>query len=194
MLGSATPSLESWHHAVRGEYHVGGDAAAGVRAADAGGRHDRSARSTSAAARRSGAISRQLQPAIAAALADEGQVILLLNRRGLLHAHPMSGLRHMVMRCPHCDIALTHHRTEDIALCHYCDYQMPAPADCPQCDFAGHPLPGPGHAAAGGRGAAAVSQRACLRMDTDAMQAPGSHERALAAFARARSASCWARR
>ena len=42
-----------------------------------------------------------------------------------------------VLRCPHCEIALTHHRTEEIALCHYCDHHVPTPTQCPACQFTG---------------------------------------------------------
>ena len=133
-------------HAVAGELapgadgpvHAGRDAAAGVGSADAGGGHDRSARPE--AERRAfaapGAISRQMQAAVAAALDDGGQVILLLNRRGFSTHIQCPACGHVV-RCPECDIALTHHRTEAIALCHYCDYEVPAPTACPACSFAG---------------------------------------------------------
>ena len=86
------------------------------------------------------------------------------------------------MRCPHCDIALTHHRTEDIALCHYCDYQMPAPTVCPECDFAGINFRRLGTQRLEAEVRSPFSRRPCLRMDTDTMQAPGSHERAFADF------------
>ena len=44
------------------------------------------------------------------------------------------------MRCPDCDIALTHHRTDDMALCHYCDYRVPRPGDLSSLRFLGNPL------------------------------------------------------
>ena len=132
-------------------------------------------------ARVGGAISRPLHQAIAAALADDGQVILLLNRRGF-STHIQCPACGMVMRCPDCDIALTHHRTEDIALCHYCDYQMPAPATCPQCDFAGISYRGCGTQRLEAEVRRPFPDVPCLRMDTDTMRRPGSHERALAAF------------
>ena len=94
VLGSATPSLESWHRAAAGRVRVGRDAATGAESSYAGGRHDRSPhrpvrRRTSS----SGAISRHAASGHAAALDDDGQVILLLNRRGFSDAYSMSGLR-----------------------------------------------------------------------------------------------------
>ena len=53
-------------------------------------------------------------------------MILLLNRRGF-STHIQCPACGFVVQCPECDIALTHHRTEQIALCHYCDYEVPAP-------------------------------------------------------------------
>ena len=41
------------------------------------------------------------------------------------------------MKCPQCDLALTFHRHDNTAVCHYCDYQVAAPNACPECQFAG---------------------------------------------------------
>jgi primosomal protein N' (replication factor Y) len=129
----------------------------------------------------SSAVSRPLRQAIAAALADDGQVILLLNRRGY-STHIQCPACGLVMRCPHCDIALTHHRTEDIALCHYCDYQTPAPTVCPECDFAGINFRGYGTQRLEAELRKYFPNVPCLRMDTDTMRRHGSHERAFADF------------
>jgi len=85
---------------------------------------------------RGGAISRQLHMAMREALDDGGQVILLLNRRGY-STHIQCTACGFVLKCPDCDIALTHHRTEEVALCHYCDHEVPAPRACPECGFTG---------------------------------------------------------
>jgi primosomal protein N' (replication factor Y) len=87
-----------------------------------------------------------------------------------------------VVRCPHCDLALTHHRQLDIALCHYCDYQMPAPVACPECDFSGIRYGGVGTQKLEAEIRTRFPDARVLRMDTDTMQAPGSHARALASF------------
>ena len=129
VLGSATPSLESWHRAQSGEYdlvqmprRVLGRPLPAVGTIDL-----RADKGRGAVAQ--GAICRQLHMAIAEALGDGGQVILLLNRRGFSTHIQCPACGHVV-RCPECDIALTHHRTQQIALCHYCDYEVPAPAKC----------------------------------------------------------------
>ncbi len=119
--------------------------------------------------------------AINAALEEGGQVILLLNRRGF-STHIQCPACGFVVRCPACDIALTHHRKEAIALCHYCDYEVPAPTTCPSCGFAGIRYSGLGTQRLEAEVRTRFPNVLSLRMDTDAMQAHGSHQRALAAF------------
>ncbi|NUQ64326.1 MAG: primosomal protein N' [Pirellulales bacterium] len=180
VLGSATPSLESWHRAQTGQYRlIEMPRRVLDRALPTVGTID--LRTDDHARHSRGAISRQLHTAIQDALKQGGQVILLLNRRGF-STHIQCPACGSVVRCPDCDIALTHHRGEDIALCHYCDHQVPTPNVCPQCSFAGIRYSGTGTQ----RLEAEVHTRfpgyPCLRMDTDTMQGRGSHERALAAF------------
>jgi primosomal protein N' (replication factor Y) len=87
-----------------------------------------------------------------------------------------------VVRCPDCDIALTHHRSGEVAVCHYCDYRVPAPTRCPGCGFADIRYGGLGTQRLEAEVRARFPHVACLRMDTDAMRARGAHERALAQF------------
>jgi primosomal protein N' (replication factor Y) len=180
VLGSATPSLETWHRAQTGQYRliempsrVYGRPLPTVGTidlrADEHSRHSR------------GAISRQLHAAMHHALTTGGQVILLLNRRGF-STHIQCPACGNVVRCPDCDIALTHHRTEEVALCHYCDYQIPTPSACPQCNFAGIRYSGLGTQRLEAEVRSRFPEHPCLRMDTDTMQGRGSHQRALSAF------------
>lgn len=180
VLGSATPSLESWQRAQAGEYRlVEMPRRVFGRPLPAVGTIDLRCEENTKFSR--GAISRQLHTAMHEALDHGGQVILLLNRRGF-STHIQCPACGEVVRCPDCDIALTHHRAEEIALCHYCDYEVPAPKACPKCLFAGIRYSGQGTQ----RLEAEVRQRfpgvSCLRMDTDTMQGRGAHERALARF------------
>ena len=181
VLGSATPSLESWRRTQTGEYTL---VEMPRRVLDrpmpmVGTIDLRSQKSAGGLSH--GAISRQMNTAIAAALDDGGQVILLLNRRGF-STHIQCSACGFVAQCPQCDIALTHHRTEQIALCHYCDYEVPAPTKCPTCGVAGIRYSGLGTQKLEAEVHARFPNVLCLRMDTDAMQGHGSHERALAAF------------
>ena len=180
VLGSATPSLESWSRAQRGEYSlVEMPRRVLDRPMPLVGTID--LRSDARRGTSRGAISRPLHLAISAALEDDGQVILLLNRRGF-STHIQCPACGQVMRCPDCDIALTHHRTHEIALCHYCDYEVPAPTTCPACDFAGIRYSGQGTQRLEAQVRARFPNFPCLRMDTDTMRGHGSHERALADF------------
>lgn len=180
VLGSATPSLESWHRAASGEYCL---ASLPRRVFDRPlpqvGTID--LRIEFRDRRNRGAISRQLRLAMDATLKDDGQIILLLNRRGY-STHIQCPACGMVMRCPHCAIALTHHLDKQQAICHYCDYQVPAPVDCPECQFAGIHYRGLGTQRLEAEVKARFPTHRCLRMDTDTMQKHGSHERALRMF------------
>jgi primosomal protein N' (replication factor Y) (superfamily II helicase) len=181
VLGSATPSLESWRRAQTGEYalvemprRVLDRPLPAVGTIDLRGEKMRGGLSR-------GAIGRQMFSAVSAALDEGGQVILLLNRRGFSTHIQCPACGHVV-RCPACDIALTHHRTQQIALCHYCDYEVPAPATCPACNFAGIRYSGLGTQRLEAEVRARFPNVLALRMDTDTMQAHGSHQRALGAF------------
>lgn len=182
VLGSATPSLESWHRAKNGQFtliemprRVLQRRLPAVGTIDLRGQiHGRHSR---------GMISRQLHAAIHTALQDGGQVILLLNRRGF-STHIQCPSCGYVVQCPDCEIALTHHRTKETALCHYCDHEIPAPGKCPECGLAGIRYSGQGTQRLEAEVQARFRDVACLRMDTDAMRTRGSHQRALDAFRR----------
>ncbi len=178
VLGSATPALETYERARNGAFRlvemprrVFDRPLPDVVTVDL--RHD--SQSTR------GAISRQLHQAMQAALEDGGQVILLLNRRGY-STHIQCHACGEVVRCPNCDIAMTHHRHLNTILCHYCDFQTAPPRQCPACGKPGIHYGGFGTQKLELEVHSRFPNYKCLRMDTDTMQGPGSHERALAAF------------
>jgi len=180
VLGSATPSLESWRQAESGAYRllelprrVFDRPLPRVKTIDL--RHE------SGRAGYRGAISRPLELAMREALEEGGQVILLLNRRGFA-THVQCPSCGQVVRCPDCDIALTHHHQGDYLLCHYCDFQRPAPDECPECESTGIRYSGRGTEKLEHEVQRRFPGYPCKRMDTDAMRRPGSHEAALAAF------------
>jgi primosomal protein N' (replication factor Y) len=180
VLGSATPSLESWSRACRGEYRlIEMPRRVMGRPLPPVGTIDLRAESMRRGPR--GAIGRQLYQAMSSALEEDGQVILLLNRRGFSTHIQCPACGH-VMRCPDCDIALTHHRTDDTALCHYCDYRVAAPTACPGCEYSGIRYSGTGTQRLEAEVRARFPNVPCLRMDSDTMRRHGSHERAFADF------------
>ncbi len=79
-------------------------------------------------------------------------------------------------------MALTFHRTNREAICHYCDYRTTAPTICPDCKDAGIRYSGLGTQKLEAEVRARFPNTRCLRMDTDTMKRPGSHEEALDAF------------
>lgn len=180
ILGSATPCLETWSASRVGSYRlvelsrrVLERPLPDVAVIDLRTEYrNRSSR---------GAISRPLYQAMKQSLSNAGQVILLLNRRGFATSIQCPACGH-VAQCPQCEIALTHHREGDRAVCHYCDYEVLTPKLCPECQFEGIRFSGLGTQ----RLEAEVKQRfpnyACLRMDSDTMRKPGSHEEAFERF------------
>lgn len=129
VLGSATPSLESYHNCLRGKYRLLGlpervddQKMPLVRVVD-----------LRQALRRGGAIpifSPQLKEAIAQRLERHEQTILFLNRRGYSTSLqcPLCGY---VAGCPNCSLSLTYHRNEKKLCCHLCGYTEQVPAVCP---------------------------------------------------------------
>jgi primosomal protein N' (replication factor Y) len=183
ILGSATPSLESWHNAQRGSYtlltlpnRVLDLPLPQVGLIDL--RHE-----AIAAASRIRAISPSLERAMRDTLRDKGQVMLLLNRRGFsTHVHcPSCG---HVESCEHCDLALTYHRQTGRVMCHYCGYRRDPPKLCPKCGKMEIRYQGIGTE----KLQAEIEERfpgaVVRRMDSDSMRRPGSHGRVLSAFRR----------
>src|SRR5436190_4011956 len=180
VLGSATPSLESWHQAATGQYRlIDMPRRVEGRPLPAVATIDLRVEFESRASR--GAVSRSLHRAIDEALRTDGQVILLLNRRGYSTHIQCPACGHVV-KCPACDLALTHHRADQQAICHYCDYQMPAPVRCPECSFDGIRFAGFGTERLEAEIKGRFPNVPLLRMDSDTMQKPGSHEAALSRF------------
>ncbi len=179
VLGSATPSLESWKRAVDGVYCL---ATLPRRI------HNRPLPEVTTLDLRTlkqepqqGAITRPLHQAMQEALAEQGQIILLLNRRGFATAIQCPQCGH-VAACPDCDLPLTHHRDGAKACCHYCDYQIPTPPVCPACKFDGIRFSGMGTQRLEVEVQRRFPQAHVARMDSDTMRKPGSHERVLSEF------------
>jgi primosomal protein N' (replication factor Y) len=182
ILGSATPSLESWHNAQRGQYtlltlprRVHDRPMPAVHLIDL--RHDRDP------SKRLDGISPSLERAMRQALGAGGQVILLLNRRGFatyLHC-PACG---HVQQCRFCDLAMTFHRERNIILCHYCGYEQVPPDKCPACATGQVRYQGMGTEKLQGEIQAKFPDKVVGRMDSDSMKRPGSHARVLNSFKR----------
>ncbi len=178
VLGTATPSLESWHATTTGHAElismptrVNDRPMPDVQLVDMRIRDDRT----------SGSISRPLHSAIQETLNERGQVILLLNRRGFATTIQCPACGHVVS-CPDCDMPLTHHRDGGKAVCHYCDYTIATPPWCPACRFDGIRYGGLGTQRLEVEVKARFDKARIARMDSDTMRRPGSHQRVLSAF------------
>lgn len=131
VLGSATPSLETWQNAVSGKYVLhqlknraaSADAVA-VRVLDLKNENQLHAQKPSW-------MTQPLFDAVKMALANKQQAALFLNRRGLSQMVMCHSCGY-VHECPNCDIALTLHNNHSL-LCHYCEYSEQFKLKCPSC-------------------------------------------------------------
>lgn len=130
VLGSATPSMESYYNARRGKYRL---LTLPQRVDDKKMPQVRIIDMRQAASKHGTApiISTQLREAILGRLERGEQVILFLNRRGYAAVMECAVCGY-VARCPNCSVALTYHRAGDTLLCHICGQAMPAPDKCPE--------------------------------------------------------------
>ncbi len=130
VLGSATPSMESFYNAKRGKYtllemklRVDDQKMPIVRVVDM--------RQENRKNKGAQIFSQQLKEAITQRLEKKEQVILFLNRRGWSTSLqcPTCGY---VAECPNCSVSLTYHRAAQKLLCHICSHETPAPRVCPE--------------------------------------------------------------
>jgi primosomal protein N' (replication factor Y) (superfamily II helicase) len=133
VLGSATPSMESFHAAETGRYQrlvLPTRATAGtlpaVEVVDM-----RTYKPETEAM-----LTAPLATAIEETVARGEQIILFLNRRGFATFVLCRACGH-AFRCEHCSVSLTYHRGADLLKCHYCGYQRRVPDDCPSCAASG---------------------------------------------------------
>ena len=179
ILGSATPSLESYYRAETGVYKL-----FALKERLTGGSlprvHTVDLRLELREGNRS-IFSRKLQELLADRLEKGEQSILFLNRRGYAGFVSCRACGH-VMKCPHCDVSLSEHKN-GMLMCHYCGYSEPKPAACPRC--------GSRYISGFKAGTQQIEEKLrelfpqvrTLRMDGDTTRKKDSYEKILAAFA-----------
>ena len=130
VLGSATPSIESYYHAKTGDYtlfsltqRATGGVLPKVYTIDLRQELKEGNRSI---------FSRKLQELIGDRLEKQEQIMLFLNRRGYAGFISCRSCGH-VMKCPHCEVSLSEHRNGKL-ICHYCGYEIIRPKLCPTCN------------------------------------------------------------
>jgi primosomal protein N' (replication factor Y) len=137
LLGTATPSLESWQNALDKKYalltlpdRVGGGSMPEVQTVDL--RLESKGAKTPAERNLRQVLSAALEDAIHRRLARKEQSIMLLNRRGYSAFMQCSDCE-WVAECPRCSISLTYHRVPERMICHYCLHGEGVHPTCPQC-------------------------------------------------------------
>ncbi len=134
LLGSATPSLESFHNTEKGKFRllnlpkrIEGKPLPKIEVLDVRKEGD--------------LLSGRLKEALRKNIENKKQSLLFLNRRGFANFILCPECGH-TFKCPNCSVTLTYHLRDRSLQCHYCDYRIRAPGDCPKCQ--GHRLQGMG--------------------------------------------------
>ena len=132
LLGSATPSLESYHHATTGKYElltlgsrVENRALAKVEVVDLREEFQQTHQASS--------ISTPLRAGIQECLANGTQALVLINRRGYSWSVLCRSCGASV-QCANCSISMTYHKNRNRLECHYCGFVAQTPKNCPKCD------------------------------------------------------------
>lgn len=180
VLGSATPSVESFYRAEQGEYRLLTLTKRAKENSRLAGVHIVDLREELAEGNRS-IFSRKLKELIEDRLAKKQQVMLFMNRRGYAGFVSCRSCGKAI-KCPHCDVSLTYHRNGRLK-CHYCGFERRLPDQCPSC---GSPFIAPF-----GTGTQKLEEftkrefpeARILRMDADTTAKKGAHEEILATFA-----------
>lgn len=179
VLGSATPSLEAYYRADRGDYklyqlkeRLTGGHLPKVYTVDLREELKEGNRSI---------FSRRLKNLLEKRLMAGEQSMLFLNRRGYAGFVSCRACGH-VMKCPHCDVSLSEHRNGKL-ICHYCGYEEARPGNCPAC--------GSKYLLGFKAGTEQIEEAVhkefpsarVLRMDADSTRSKESYEKILSAFA-----------
>ncbi len=180
LLGSATPSIESWNNAAIGKYTL---TSLPERADNAQMPFIRIVDMRQEFIRQKGVavISSRLCAAIERRLERREQTILFLNRRGFAAALlcPVCGY---VSSCPYCSVALTFHRAENRLVCHFCGHTTPAPNICPECKKPDIRTRGTGTERVEDVVKKLFPKAAVQRMDADSMAKKHAYREVLGAF------------
>lgn len=185
VLGTATPSMESYHNAMTGKYgyvqlstRYKGISLPQIQVVDIKDLQRRKLMS--------GPFSPQLLAAVREALGQQRQVILFQNRRGFA---PMLECKvcGWVPKCKNCDVSLTYHKNLNQLTCHYCGFTYQVPAACPNC----------GNTDLTGRGYGTekiedyirdlIPEARVARMDLDTTRTRQAYERLISDFAEGRT-------
>ena len=180
LLGSATPSIESYRNATSGKYRLlelprraDGQVMPLIRVVDL--------RLQGKRAKSDGGLSAPLQMAITRRLELDQQTILFLNRRGFATSMLCELCGH-VCKCPNCSLAMTFHRAAERLACHLCGHSTVTPSRCPECGDPGIRHSGIGTQRVEESIRKSFPKARLARMDADTMTRRGSYEEVLGEF------------
>ncbi|HSB12158.1 MAG TPA: primosomal protein N' [Blastocatellia bacterium] len=181
VLGSATPSLESYHNAQSGKYtylrlhtRYGDRALAQVQTIDMREVFERHGKAQT--------LSDELKSAIEATFARREQSMILLNRRGF-SSFLLCRSCGLAIHCPNCDVTLTYHRYNSSLQCHYCNFVRPVPRVCDACEGEYIHYVGLGTEQLEARLKEMFPEMNIARLDRDTTRTRGSFEQIIMEFA-----------
>ena len=185
LLGTATPSMESYYNAQQGKYGLvelktryKGILLPEIQVVDVKDLRRRKMMS--------GPFSPQLLAAVREALKNGQQAILFQNRRGF---GPMVECKvcGWVPKCKNCDVSLTLHKSINLLTCHYCGYTYPVPTECPNCGSTEIMGRGFGTEKIEDQIAEIFPEAKIARMDLDTTRTRNAYERLIADFSEGRT-------
>ena len=179
VLGSATPSIESWHNASLEKYRLASlgeriDSRPLPEIVSVDMRKEWQAGNNSL-------ISRRLRKAIEETIARGEKCIILMNRRGFSTQIQCKECN-AVIQCPTCDSALTWHASKGLAICHICGHRQLILEHCPECGSSEIAHKGMGTQRIEQQLSQIVDENAIVRMDADTTSAHDAHLRLLEEF------------
>ena len=185
LLGTATPSMESYNNALTGKY---GYVSLTTRYKDVAlpDIHVVDIKDLYRRKMMRGPFSPELLDAMRAALKQHKQVILFQNRRGFA---PMVECKvcGWVPKCKNCDVSLTYHRSMNVLTCHYCGYTYAVPHQCPNCESTELLGRGYGTEKIEDRVRELFPDARIARMDLDTTRSAGAYQRIIGDFSSGRT-------
>lgn len=174
VMGSATPSVEAWHHMNKGTLRrldltrrLSGGAVPEIRVVNVKGSDS--------------SLGSELKDGIRATLKDGKQVILFLNRRGFGYFYHCKSCG-ADFSCTRCSVSLTFHKSKQKLVCHHCGYQRPVPQVCPECGSLELGYSGFGTEKVAQDVEELVPSARVLRLDTDSTRKKGVLEKGISDF------------
>ncbi len=182
ILGSGTPSIQSFQNAMSGRYkllsmpdRIESRPLPEIQIVDMKEVPDKG--------KKNGIISPHLKAALDRHLSDGKQAILFLNRRGF-HRVYLCRFCGQSVRCANCDMALIHHLNKNLLVCHYCGFHIPPKNTCPSCGRQGMRAYGFGTERLEQELKEIYPERSVARMDRDSTRRKGHAFKILKKFSR----------